>query len=178
MKAMKTVAMTMLWGLAIVAMIIGCRFQDATAEELTMSAASVLLDEDLPLSPFDDTVKAYSTRSRSIIKSAYDYQFYIGHQPPPWIDFTEVWVVFATTGTTPTDGYEMHIDRMRFFTESGYNLYPYFREVAPGPGCHVNNRPSQANALATFPIPPARPRRTRFQNTYDLRTCTGSGRNE
>ena len=170
---MKTTCMTMFGSLAIAAMLLGCGGENQTDEEQpTVGQISQALDVDLPLTPFDDMVKPYSTRWRSIIKSGSEYEYYIGHAPASWIDFNQVWVVFATTGTTPTDGYEMNIDRMRFFTSFGYNLYPYFREVSPGADCPVNPTPSQANALATFPIPPQRPRRTRFQNTYEVRDCT------
>lgn len=169
---MKPTYVTMFASAAIATILFGCGAQSQTdEEEPTVAQTSAALDVDLPLTHFDDTVMPYSTRSRSIIQSASEYQYYIGHAPPSWIDFNQVWVVFATTGTTPTDGFEMHIDRMRFFTNFGYNLYPYFREVSPGAGCPVSPTASQANALATFPIPPQRPRRTRFQNTYEVHNC-------
>jgi hypothetical protein len=117
-------------------------------------------------------VKPYASRWRDVIRSASEYEYYIGHAPPAEIDFTQEWVAFATTGTTPTDGYEMHIDRARFFTSFGYNLNIFFREVAPGAGCDVNTVPSQADALATFPIPAYKPRRTRFENAYLTSDCT------
>jgi hypothetical protein len=132
---------------------------------------ALALDTDLPLTPFADSVKPYSGRWRDVIRSASEYEYYVGHAPPAWIDFGQEWVAFATTGTTPTDGYEMYIDRARFFTWYGYNLNIYFREVAPGAGCSVNPVPSQADALATFPIPPYRPRRTRFENEYVTADC-------
>jgi hypothetical protein len=153
----------------------GCAFDESDEGELTddeIGETALALDTDLPLTPFTDAVKPYTTRFRDVIRSASEYEYYIGHAPPADIDFSQEWVAFATTGTTPTDGYEMHIDRARFFTWYGYNLNIYFREVAPGAGCAVNPVASQADALATFPIPAYRPRRTRFQNEYVTVDCT------
>lgn len=160
---------------AAVLLMSGCAYETLDEDELTddqIGETALALDTDLPLTPFTDTVKPYSTRWRDVIRSASEYEYYIGHAPPADIDFSQEWVAFATTGSTPTGGYEMHIDRARFFTWYGYNLNIYFREVTPGAGCVVDPAPSQADALATFPIPPYRPRRTRFQNQYVTVDCT------
>jgi hypothetical protein len=126
------------------------------------------IDQDLPLTALSDpALTPPAIDVRYLIKSNQDYVTYLGHNAPSGVNFAKEWVVFYSAGPQPT-GSSAHIDRVRFFYSSGWNLYIYFRLVQAGPSCPGTTIPY---ALAKFPIPQFKPRRTRYQNSTVAGSC-------
>jgi hypothetical protein len=133
-----------------------------------VEAVQSALDIDLPLTPLSDpALSPPAIDVRYLIKSNQDYVIYLGHNAPSNVDFSKEWVVFYSAGPQPS-GSSANIDRARFFSASGYDLYIYFRLVKAGPSCSGTTIPY---ALAKFPSPPLRPRRTRYQNSTVAGPC-------
>ncbi len=125
-------------------------------------------DQDLPLTALSDpALSPPATDVRYLIKSNQDYVTYLGHDAPSNVNFAKEWVVFYSAGPQPT-GSSAHIDRVRLFYSSGWNLYIYFRLVQTSPSCSGSTIPY---ALAKFPIPQFKPRRTRYQNSTVAGSC-------
>jgi hypothetical protein len=139
--------------------------QDASPPD-AVGVSQSALDVDLHLTPLSDpALVPPAIDVRYLIKSNQDYVIYLGHDAPSDVNFNKEWVVFYSAGPQPT-GSSAHIDRVRFFSSSGYDLYIYFRLVQTS--CSGSIVPY---ALAKFPSPNLRPRRTRYQNSTEAVAC-------